>query len=929
MNEKEIWKVVISKILKNNEPWDAKNNSEKYHVAFERVKMPPKVVYSRAIDYILEHHPNTEVPLRMPGGVPTNQFIEEQGFKIEEDLIYNQTEEKKFLKNYKNKIINKVLFQEFIEYANHVLKENNIESYKVRMAIKANHEVIMVVGMRDVLSYREVQGRSILGIIVGKGYTKNYQERPDFFGEYEYKGEPEQGYLSIYLNDFQLIDNQLLKEHSKQVGIQFDAIKNSKFTQWNVEANTTNSVLKYLMFRNENVENWIHKKENKMKNIKLNGSRIYKLSMGTFLKTTQFRKKGLLEYFENNSMGVMHEHTANGQGNNFKNKLKIDDYVYITYGREKLGGIYRVISEAEKLDDALNKTIGEEGYLSRKLELIAPPKIGNTRKLVHDKRSWLPSGFSTLVEISGIKEANQVLFLPYYDVAFEGKDLNNLEEPSLNIESLVSIPLNQVLYGPPGTGKTYYTKELAVKIANPKFMIDESLSAKDQRIGINNEYNRLFDNGQIVFTTFHQSLSYEDFVEGIKPFLGKSEDKTDNVEYGIEAGIFKQCAAQAAYNCYKLSNPLKYQAGYTYDDLYDAFIDQYRDSVEKPIFKTITGKEVEIFEINKNDSIRARARGSKATHVAPLTKENLQKLYDTFNSINEIKNLQQVRDAVGVRPRITEFYAIFRAIKQFENKEYKNVPKELMEIENPSLDESEMLKKFGAGVFNNAMKLHSDKADPIVLIIDEINRGNVSAIFGELITLLEPDKRIGKDEAIRVKLPYSKTEFGVPSNLFIIGTMNTADRSVESLDTALRRRFSFQEIMPNQDLLKDIEVQGINLKLLLETINLRIEALVDRDHTIGHSYFFKIKDSSTPEQALIEVFRDNIIPLLQEYFFGDYSKVGLVLGDQFVKIEEQTNQKVFANFDSEDSQVDLGKKYKLIPSNEIDILKIKSIINND
>lgn len=252
------------------------------------------------------------------------------------------------------------------------------------------------------------------------------------------------------------------------------------------------------------------------------------------------------------------------------------------------------------------------------------------------------------------------------------------------------------------------------------------------------------------FVTFHQSFSYEDFIEGIKPILTREPNENSELRYEVRSGLFYDL-------CLKGIN----MAGY------DSFLDCYKDTPEsrKKNFKDIKG--------------------------------------------------------------------------------------------------------------------NSDKQ--VAIFIDEINRGNVSSIFGELITLIEADKRIGTENEIWAELPYSKDKFGVPPNLFIIGTMNTADRSVEALDTALRRRFVFEEMLPKPELLSDKgqdgqgNVNGINLVELLNTINNRIEILVDRDHTIGHAYFMDVDSTEKLKLA----FANKIIPLLQEYFYGDYRKMEMVIGTYF------------------------------------------------
>ena len=187
------------------------------------------------------------------------------------------------------------------------------------------------------------------------------------------------------------------------------------------------------------------------------------------------------------------------------------------------------------------------------------------------------------------------------------------------------------------------------------------------------------------------------------------------------------------------------------------------------------------------------------------------------------------------------------------------------QLENESKDLNYVIH---SGIFKDMCnKAKSDKENNYVLIIDEINRGNISKIFGELISLIEPSKREGEKEEMEVILPYSKESFTIPKNLYIIGTMNTADRSIALLDIALRRRFKFIEIMPQYNILKDVE--NIKIASLLSTINERIEFFFDREHTIGHSYFLNINTFDD----LVNVFKNSILPLLQEYFYDDFEKI--------------------------------------------------------
>jgi Cdc6-like AAA superfamily ATPase len=471
-----------------------------------------------------------------------------------------------------------------------------------------------------------------------------------------------------------------------------------------------------------------------------------------------------------------------------------------------------------------------------------------------------------------------------------------LKEKPSDATSIYGIKkLNQILYGPPGTGKTYNTITEAVAIIQNKTF--DEVKYVDRKI-VKKDFDNLSKKKQVQFTTFHQSMSYEDFVEGIKPvIIDDTEKDNQDISYEIQGGIFKQAAARAAYYSYKEFH-IESNSGYTYSQLYEAFIEMAREKIAEKTFFTCatkTGSFVEIFRVNKNDSIHARAEGSLVTHVAPLTKENIQKLYDTYKSVDAINHLQEVRDVVGVTPRTTEFYAIFKALLNFEKNDFEpnNENEELKEID---LTDEEILLQFDSGVFTEMSRKFGSKSSRVVLVIDEINRGNVSAIFGELITLLEEDKRLGEANELVITLPYSKGQFSVPSNLYIVGTMNTADRSVEALDTALRRRFEFKEMMPDYSVIEDEIVEDIKLSKVLKTINQRIELLIDRDHTIGHSYFVNVNTT----KGLANAFNNKIVPLLQEYFYGDYGKIGLVLGKGFIeKIKNDTIE--FASFDYENA----------------------------
>lgn len=442
-----------------------------------------------------------------------------------------------------------------------------------------------------------------------------------------------------------------------------------------------------------------------------------------------------------------------------------------------------------------------------------------------------------------------------------GDNISEKENQMKNINTDKKIPLNQILFGAPGTGKTYNTKRIAVEIING--------IKQRTREEINAEYEELVNAKQIVFTTFHQSLSYEDFIEGIKP-----ETIDRNVTYEIRDGIFKQLCNNANRN---ISN----KTVDNFDEVWNKLIEEVKNKIANNKLLKIGSWE---YGLSSKDSLKYSSVDSPSQYTFTITKQNILDTYQNKQARPSGAFQKDMKDIVGYMK--THF-----GLKT--NKEDKET-------------------------------LQSNV--PYVLIIDEINRGNVSAIFGELITLLEEDKRKGNNESVEVILPYSKKPFSVPNNVYIIGTMNTADRSVEVLDTALRRRFSFVEMQPNPDKLtndKLVPYKDVDLKLLLETINQRIEALINKDHQIGHSYFIGIQNFWDLKQT----FKDKIIPLLEEYFYGDFGKIGLVLGGEFIK-EEESKVKYPKNFSYENDFLEDKKVYRFTPFENWDEETFISVYND-
>lgn len=452
-----------------------------------------------------------------------------------------------------------------------------------------------------------------------------------------------------------------------------------------------------------------------------------------------------------------------------------------------------------------------------------------------------------------------------------------------------NFPLNLILYGPPGTGKTYRTIAKAVSIID-NLKEEAILKRYETRELLHDRFDELIDDGQIRFVTFHQSTSYEDFIEGIKPVL-TDEENEGQLSYEIQDGLFKQICTSAKYECYKrikdresgnknLSRTEFFNLAY--DEVISIFEEKF-DKGELVYIKTKSDSEIEVIKISSKKNLIVQHKGGARTYI--VSRKRLLKLFLHFKNIDEIKNVQKEFRAVMGGANTSAYWATLSLIDRV----YKRVQNEESKSEAIVTQDYEEIKDAIEHFTLTKDALENASPEKYVLIIDEINRGNVAQVFGELITLLEEDKREGNVEGLKLTLPYSKDSFSVPPNLYVIGTMNTADRSVEAIDTALRRRFSFELVPPDSDNVPEM-LESIELRKVFDKINSRISYLLDADHQLGHSYFMGLDNPD----ILKGVFKNKILPLLKEYFYNDYSKIRMILGEGFVKRMDSTARPKFA-----------------------------------
>lgn len=499
----------------------------------------------------------------------------------------------------------------------------------------------------------------------------------------------------------------------------------------------------------------------------------------------------------------------------FANKMSVGDVVIVKTKQKSLLG-YGIVTSDYYFDDKR-------------------PKYKSCRKVEWKKTGNWSTEFQlvqkTLTDVTKYPSEHPDYSF-YYErlMAIIGDNYTPFSEPS----NRVNHSLNQILFGPPGTGKTYNSINHALAIVESKELEVIENESDENRKEIIKRFQSYVYSGQVVFTTFHQSMSYEDFIEGIKPIEAEGQ-----LQYDVQRGVFRVLVDDALTN-FKNS---KLQTGKkSFESVWVKFLSPLNEDESIPV--KMKKSSYQIVHVNDRTIFFDKNSGDSKHSLSVNT---LKTMYDAGENQIIKGGLQPYYEAL-----LGQLLAAGKESGKVEQKNY-------------------------------------------VLIIDEINRGNVAQIFGELITLIEPDKRYGNKESLSVTLPYSKKkDFSIPPNLYIVGTMNTADRSVEALDTALRRRFTFIEMPPKYDLpeLDNEIVEGISLEMIMRSLNRRIEKLLDKDHLIGHSYFLTVANLDD----LKKVFHQNIIPLLQEYFYGDFAKIGLVLGEAFFEKNEVLKKSIFAKF---------------------------------
>lgn len=514
-------------------------------------------------------------------------------------------------------------------------------------------------------------------------------------------------------------------------------------------------------------------------------------------------------YIEQHTIHV-HEDTLKGQGDHFATVMKEGDFFYLCHGNDDGIRIFgRVAGPAVP-------SLHGKGWLQRKYDVIFMG-IRPSDKYNGIQKGWAPNYNSTC---KIIPDEELSLFESEILMPFFGKRLSEIPAFGATIRPDPLLWRNIILYGPPGTGKTYTLRNYYMK----RFTESAAITSKED-----------FAADLVADLAWWQVIT-----------MVMLDLKTSNVS-GILAHPLMQARIRRANNQTPRAAVWAHLQIHTKTDCAEV---KYSKRYEPLLFSK---------DANSVWSIDVKLATEEAA--------------DLVEALERYRGYASGKGGVIKRYEFTTFHQSYS---------YEDFVEGIKPVMSEEVAET-LAYEVKAGIFKTMVKRAlADPSHDYALLIDEINRGNVASIFGELITLIEEDKRLGAPNELRARLPYSREEFVVPKNLSIIGAMNTADRSVEALDTALRRRFTFVAIPPQPERIQQPENLDVDLRKLLGVINARIEKLLDKDHCIGHSYFMDIAKSNDPLAELQNVFSTKILPLMEEYFYGDPAKIGMVLGERFV-----------------------------------------------